>query len=99
MAEEAARTLRWVENIFSQCNNNPCLEFEIKFCDRFQGLVSEDPADFHVGINVYLFHQLVEHFVNLPETYTQETENETIYFLSSRYVFEGFIIFFSKKKR
>lgn len=84
MAEEAARTLRWVENIFSRCNDDPSLEFEVKFCDRFQGLVSEDPTEFRVGINVFLFQQLIEHFTSLPETYKKEIENETVHYLSSK---------------
>jgi hypothetical protein len=84
MASETVRTLEWVEKNFSLCNHDPSLEFEIKFCDRFQGLVSENPADFRVGINAFLFNTLVENFRGLPDEYIEETETEAVQYLSSK---------------
>ena len=57
-----ASTLEWLVRIFELCNKDRDLEFEVKFCDQFQGLVPELPQDFRVGINVTCFHKLKEYF-------------------------------------
>lgn len=55
-------TIEWLIRIFGLCNDDPSLEFEVKFCDQFQGFVSEQPHDFRVGINASRFYQLKERF-------------------------------------
>ena len=103
MAEEATRTLQWVEKIFVACNEDSTFEFEIKFCDRFQGLVSEDPAEFQVGVNAFLFHQIIAHYRAQPEVYAEEHEEEVVQYLSSRYFSRRcgtcFLSFFLKPRK
>lgn len=55
-------TLHWLASVFSQANKDPELEFETKFCDQFQGLVSEDPSSFQVGVNSGRFNEIKAHF-------------------------------------
>ena len=96
MAEEATRTLQWVEKIFVACNEDVTLEFETKFCDRFQGLVPEDPTEFQVGVNAFLFHQLIAHYRSRPDVYAEEHEDEVVQYLSSRLglLSKAWVVFF-----
>lgn len=55
-------TLHWLAGVFSKANKDPELEFETKFCDQFQGLVSEEPSSFHVGVNSGRFNDIKTHF-------------------------------------
>lgn len=58
----SAATLHWLAGVFAKANKDPELEFETKFCDQFQGLVSEDPSAFQVGVNSGRFNEIKAHF-------------------------------------
>jgi hypothetical protein len=58
----SSATLHWLASVFAKANKDPELEFETKFCDQFQGLVSEDPSAFQVGVNSGRFNEIKAHF-------------------------------------
>lgn len=85
MASDGAQIVAWLQSVIHYVNGNPRFELENKFASRFQGIVSEDPADFDVGVEPQCYQDLVAHFDKTVADgkLTRSVKTETLQYLSN----------------